>query len=206
MNTLRRMAAVCAAAAAAWAPTAGVAQSNAQGSAHAISAQDRSFVQGAARAASAEVQASRLALRKALDPQVKKFAQRMLHDHSQVHDRLTRLAQQKGLRIPADLTVAQESKLDILQSAVGREFDNQYTRDFGVSAHENALDIFDKEAQAGRDRELKSFANRTIGKLQEDLRLARNMQAGIDAGAVGASDNATSPMHDQAGVPTKGGK
>jgi putative membrane protein len=153
------------------------------GLASSLSPQDRAFIENAAESGRAEVQASRLAVRRASDPNVRSFAQRMVTDHTTANAQLQEIARAGGVMIPADGTVAQQSGIAILEAATGSEFDNVYERNFGVSAHEKAIALFRKEAGEGKNPRVKEFARDTLPTLQTHLQLARNVQAGKEAQA-----------------------
>src|SRR5437867_3031969 len=58
---------------------------------------DQAFVTKATGAGLAEVNLSHIALRKSPNPDVKRFAQRMVDEHMRINDDLLRLADQKQL-------------------------------------------------------------------------------------------------------------
>ena len=151
-----------------------------------VSSQDRAFMKNAAQAGKAEVQASNMAVQKATDAAVRQFAQRMVQDQSKSNARLEQLARSKGVRLPIELSVARQGKLDILKTARGDRFDNEYARNFGVSAQEQAIGLFRKEADQGKDPQVRAFAADTLGTLRQNLKLARRMEAGINAQAMGS--------------------
>jgi putative membrane protein len=66
-----------------------------------VSSDDKSFVKKAAEAGMAEVEMGHVALKQASNEEVKKFAQRMIDDHSKANTELMQLAQSKGITLPA---------------------------------------------------------------------------------------------------------
>ena len=160
-----------------------------------FSSQDVAFIKNAAVAGKAEVQASRLALQKAVEPDVRSFARRMVDDHSKANAKLEQLARERGVRIPVDYSVSRQSRINILKSASGREFDKEYERHFGVSAHEKAIELFRKEAEQGQDPQLKAFARKTLDTLQQHLQLARKMESGLDAQVMGSRRSGVGSMN-----------
>ncbi len=61
---------------------------------------DLAFMNAAAPGGLAEVELGKLALERAADPQVKKFAQQMIEDHSLAAKKLEQLAQLKKVELP----------------------------------------------------------------------------------------------------------
>lgn len=142
----------------------------------ALAPRDRAFMKNAAESGHAEMQASRLALQRASDPAVKEFAQQMIDDHGKANQDLRNLARKKGVRLPKQPSRLQQDKLEMLRAASGAEFERRYVEGFGLAAHRGAVDLFRKEAIDGRDLEVKSFASRTLDKLQAHLMLAQNVE------------------------------
>jgi len=66
-----------------------------------IASDDKSFVMKAAEAGMSEVEMGQLALQQASNEEVKRFAQRMVDDHSKANTELMQLAQSKGITLPA---------------------------------------------------------------------------------------------------------
>jgi putative membrane protein len=68
-----------------------------------MSALDNQFVMDAAHGGMAEVQLGQLALQRSTNPEVKRFAQQMIQEHSRANEELMRLATQKGITPPTDV-------------------------------------------------------------------------------------------------------
>jgi predicted outer membrane protein len=66
-----------------------------------VASDDKNFVLKAAEAGMAEVEMGQLALQQASNEEVKRFAQRMVDDHSKANTELMQLAQSKGITLPA---------------------------------------------------------------------------------------------------------
>jgi len=67
----------------------------------------------------------------------------------------------------------------------GAGFDREYMRQ-QLKDHEKAIDLFQKEADKGKDQELKDWANKTLPTLREHQRMAREI-----ASAVGVTDKSS---------------
>jgi putative membrane protein len=152
--------------------------------------QDRDFVINAAQSGVAELRASKMALDKASMPAVKKFADRMVRDHAKANDRLMALAKARGIDVDKEPSLLQRGKLELVEHS-GNDFDSRFIDHFGVDAHKNAIEVFEKQVRQGNDRQLVAFARETLPKLQDHLRMAqdlqKSMQARGDAGDQSAS-------------------
>jgi putative membrane protein len=172
------IAAICGAAGAPAQSTSSVS-TQADGAAARVAQVDREFVHSAAQAGQAKIQASRLALAKSTDAQVRGFAQQLLDEHTQANAQLRRIAQAKGMDVPVDASLAHKIKLQLLDFADGAEFDKRYADDFGVEAHRETIELFQQEIAQGRDPEVKAFARDVLPQLEAQMRTAQELKAGV---------------------------
>jgi putative membrane protein len=133
-----------------------------------LDAADRAFVEKAAAAGMAEVQAGQLAQTKAKSEEVKSFAQHMVDDHTAAGDKLKSIAEADGVQPPANLDAKDEKQLAGLQKLNGAAFDHHYIRD-QTAAHKEAVALFEKEAKSGSNPQLKQFALDTLPTLKQHL-------------------------------------
>jgi putative membrane protein len=138
---------------------------------------DHKFAEKAAMGGLAEVELGRLAQQKGASEQVKQFGARMVADHSKANEELKQIASAKGIQVPATLDKKHEKTVDKLQKLSGADFDRHYMKEM-VSDHKEDVSEFKKEANSGKDPELKAFAGKTLPVLQEHLKMA---QAAHDA-------------------------
>ena len=144
------------------------------GTSSAMTPEDKEFVSKAGMAGLAEVQMANLALQKALNADVKAFAQRMVTDHSKVNTELREFATAKGLALPAEVEGEHKNGLDHVSSLSGPEFDKSYMEHM-VADHEKAVALFTTASTGATDPDLKAWAARTLPALQEHLRLAQTI-------------------------------
>jgi putative membrane protein len=137
-----------------------------------VTAADAPFMRTAAMDGMAEVEHGRLAAQNAMNADVKQFAQRMVDDHSKAGDELKGLASQKKVTLPAELDAKHKAMQDKLSKMKGAEFDRAYIAHM-VTAHQQAVALFEKEASGGKDAEAKAWAAKTLPTLQEHLKMAR---------------------------------
>ncbi|HKE58155.1 MAG TPA: DUF4142 domain-containing protein, partial [Pyrinomonadaceae bacterium] len=123
-----------------------------------------------------EVEVGKLAVGKAQNPDVKRFAQRMVADHSKANDELKKLATAKGITIPAMSAEDMKATKDRLSKLSGADFDREYMS-MMVAGHDKAVAAFQEQSANGSDAELKAFATRTLPTLLEHQSLAKETQA-----------------------------
>lgn len=145
-----------------------------------VASSDRDFLKDAAHAGAFEIEGSRIALRKAVSPDVKAFAQRMVDDHGKVAQQLDALARSKGVEVEDKPSLTQKAKLKTLEMR-DDSFDKAYADEIGVSAHEEAVKLFDKAAREAKDPDVKSFAGEVLPQLQQHLSLAKTLKEKVDA-------------------------
>jgi putative membrane protein len=141
---------------------------------------DVSFINDAARSGLAEVEGSKIALQKGVNTQVKGFAQQMIDDHGKAHQELASLAASKGVKLPDAPSVAQRTRIKLLSARDGAGFDRQYASSIGVSAHEDAVKLFQKASRDAKDADVRAFAAKTLPTLEQHLKMARDMKAVVD--------------------------
>lgn len=117
----------------------------------------------------AEVELSKLAVEKAQNPEVKKFAQRMIDDHTKANNELKALADKKKMKVVSEMSSGHKSTLEDLQKLSGAEFDKAYV-DAMVDDHEAAVDLFEEQSKDDDgDKDLKAFATKTLPTLKSHL-------------------------------------
>jgi len=137
---------------------------------------DAAFMKNAAEAGMAEVEASKMAVAKATNTQVKGFAQQMLDDHGKANDELKALAASKGVTLPTEPSMMQRAKLKALDGADGASFDKRYAEGFGVKAHEDTVSLFQKESKKAKDPDVKAWVDKTLPTLQHHLEMAKDVE------------------------------
>jgi putative membrane protein len=136
------------------------------------------FVTAAATSDMYEIQAGKLAETKAADPAVKKFAARMVHDHTATTHQLQQLLKSGSISAtpPTELDERRKGMINNLESANPSDFDKTYI-DQQVAAHQEAVNLFNGYASKGDNDALKTFASTTLPKLQDHLSMAKDIQS-----------------------------
>ncbi len=134
------------------------------------------FWNKAAEGGMAEVELSKLAATKATNPDVKKFAQKMVTDHTKANGELKTLAGKFNVTLPAELSSTHKSALEKLKGLSGAEFDKAYV-DAMVGDHNDAVNLFQSEAEGGATEELKAWAAKTLPTLKEHQTMIKDIQS-----------------------------
>lgn len=127
---------------------------------------DQEFIDQAATSGIAEVAGGQAARTGAKSRAVRAFGARMVADHTRANNRLMALA--RRLKMP--VTPAGEPPAP----APGPEFDRQYIGE-QVSAHQQAIALFESEAQSGQNPQLKRFAAQSLPMLRHHLQMAEGI-------------------------------
>jgi putative membrane protein len=149
---------------------------------------DHSFVMKAAEGGMAEVELGKLAASKGSSEQVKQFGQKMVDDHSKVNDELKTLAQNKNITLPTDLNSKDKSTKKKLEKLSGAEFDRAYMQAM-VKDHSTDVSEFRKEANSGKDPDVKAFAAKTLPTLENHLKLAQDGNKAVGTSGTKTKEN-----------------
>jgi putative membrane protein len=140
-------------------------------SAFGIAPTTQDFVTEAAMGGMFEVESSKLAVQKSEGP-VKGFATQMVADHTKASAELTTEAKAENLSVPTALDASNQDKVDKLQKLTGADFSKQYM-DYQVSAHKDAVSLFERYGKGGDNAKLKALAVTTLPTLQHHLDMAQ---------------------------------
>ncbi|MFY9947473.1 MAG: DUF4142 domain-containing protein [Candidatus Sulfotelmatobacter sp.] len=147
-----------------------------------VSPSDKKFVREAAQGGMAEVELGKLATEKASSPEVKKFGQRMVNDHSKANEQLKEVASTQGITLPSKLSAKDEMTKEHLSKLSGEQFDKAYMSDM-VKDHTQDVADFQQEANSASDPAVKEFAEKTLPVLKSHLREARQIAPTTSASA-----------------------
>lgn len=132
-----------------------------------LSDKDKDFIQTAAKGGMMEVEMGKMGQKQAKSADVKKFATKMVTDHSKANDQLKALAKKKGVTLEADAP-----KMDKMDDAT---FDKDYMAQM-VKDHEKTVSDFEAEAKDGSDADVKAWASKTLPTLKKHLEMAKETQ------------------------------
>ena len=123
-----------------------------------------------------EIAEGKLATTKATNPKVKAFARQMVTDHTKTSSELKGLVGDGKVQatLPTALDSSHQSKLDKLKGATGKDFSSDYDS-YQVSAHEDAVSLFERYAKGGDNTALKDWAGKTLPALKHHLDMAKEL-------------------------------
>ena len=151
-----------------------------------LSKDDRNFIMDAAQGGMKEVEMGKLAQQKGQSDGVKQFGKRLEDDHSKANEQLKGIAQKAGVDVPASLDKKHQGMVDKMSKVKADNFDRTFAKDM-VSDHEKDIKEFRKEADKGKNPDLKQFASQTVPVLEEHLKMARDLSGSSKGAGKGGS-------------------
>lgn len=123
-----------------------------------------------------EIESNKLAQEKGNAPE-KSFASRMITDHTKTSTELKGLVSSGKVKaeLPTALDSSHQSKLDKLKSNNGKDFSSDFDS-MQVSAHKDAVSLFERYAKGGDNADLKNWAAKTLPALKHHLEMAQNLK------------------------------
>ena len=147
-----------------------------------MSNDDQAAMKQLASANIAEIEAGKMASSKAQSPDVKKFAQQMVQDHSKMLDDLKSLAKSKGVALPDNAPMKDMAQSKLLERKSGAEFDKDYMEHM-VKDHEKDVKDTENIAAKAKDPQFKSAVQQANAKIKEHLQMAQRLAQGAAAGS-----------------------
>ncbi|WP_242045763.1 MULTISPECIES: DUF4142 domain-containing protein [unclassified Calothrix] len=141
-----------------------------------VTTSDIEFMNQAAQSDLTEIQTSQLALQKSQNRAVRNFAQQMIKQHTASSQKLTAIAQAKGVTLPTELDSQNQALLTKLQGLSGRNFDQTYMQ-AQTQAHQKTLAQYQNYLQTGLDADLRMFASGVAPIVRQHLEMAQKMTA-----------------------------
>jgi putative membrane protein len=132
------------------------------------------FVKEVAMSDMTEIAAAKLGLERG-NAQEKAFATQMITDHTKTSEELKSMVPAEArAAIPTALDSSSQSKIDKLKNAKPDDFSSDFDA-MQVSAHKDAVSLFERYAKGGEDPKLKEWAGKTLPALQHHLEMAQNL-------------------------------
>jgi len=132
------------------------------------------FIKEAAMSDMLEIAAAKVAQEKG-NSEEKTFAETMITDHTKTSSDLKDLVPgDMKTVIPTALDESSQKKLDKLRDMRPQAFAGEYDP-MQVSAHEDAVSLFERYAKGGDNEELKGWAGKTLPALQHHLQMAQEL-------------------------------
>jgi putative membrane protein len=140
-----------------------------------ISPATTDFVKEVAISDMFEIESSKLAQAKG-NASEKTFASQMVTDHTKTSTELKGLVSSGKVKaeLPAEVDSSHKSKLDKLKGENGKDFSSDFDS-MQLSAHKDAVSLFERYAKGGDNPDLKSWAGKTLPTLKHHLEMAQNL-------------------------------
>ena len=134
------------------------------------------FVSSAAMSDMFEIESSKLAQQKA-NANSKKFAAKMIADHTKTSSELKSLVGSGKVKasLPTAMDSSHQSKIEKLKGLGGADFDKEYG-DMQISAHRDAVSLFERYGKGGDSPALKRWAAKTLPHLRAHLKSAEQLK------------------------------
>lgn len=141
------------------------------------------FAKKAAVISKAEIELGEMALEKSQNDDVKKFAKRMVTDHTASSAKLKTAAGKQDIALPDSLDAEHKATKQKLSSLRGEEFDREYMKAMS-NGHDKAVALFESASQSAQvSPELKQFASSTLPTLRDHQKMAHSLHNETDSGA-----------------------
>jgi len=115
-----------------------------------------------------EIHLGQLAQQKGATLHVKELGKMMEEAHAKSQKDLIALADSKNITIPKTPSEDSNDTYTKLNDKSGNDFDKEYT-DKMVSAHKDAIDVFEEAVKDSNDTEIKNWAKTTLTDLRKHL-------------------------------------
>jgi putative membrane protein len=101
----------------------------------------------------------------------------MITDHTKTSTELKQLVSSGKVTadVPTALDSSHQTKLDKLKNASGKDFSSDYASD-QVSAHKDAVSLFERYAKGGDNSDLKDWARKMLPTLKHHLEMAEGLK------------------------------
>lgn len=122
---------------------------------------DASFLNEIAEIHLAEIEIGKLAMKKAIRPDVKKYAQMLINDHTTSLEELRALAIKNTITLPTSTLAIDVEKYNELDKKSGTDFDTAFIN-MMVDGHEKAVNRVTEISQKATDPDVKLWISRQV--------------------------------------------
>ena len=141
---------------------------------------DSEFLTKAASGGMLEVEMGKQVAARAVTPQAKEFARKMIDDHSKGNAELMALATNKNITLPTTLGDEHAKVLKSVTGEKGVKMDQQYMKEM-LADHEEDVKEYTEASVKATDPDIKAFAAKTIPMLKMHLDMVTRMRPAVDA-------------------------
>ncbi|MEO6903961.1 MAG: DUF4142 domain-containing protein [Bacteroidia bacterium] len=126
-----------------------------------------------------EIELAKSVKDKTANQDVKKMADMMISEHTQVNAQLKGFADQKNIALPQGLSTDQMDETNKAMKKEGHELDKFYVDNL-VSEHKDAVKLYETAADKEQDADLKKFFASALPDLKSHLQMAEDLNKKID--------------------------
>lgn len=141
---------------------------------------DAEFMAKAASGGLLEVKMGQEVIKRAVTPQAKEFAQKMVSDHQKSNAELKALAAQKNITVPATMADEQNNVYKDVLEKKGVKMDQEYMKEM-IKDHQEDVKEYTEASTKAADPEIKAFATKNVPVLQMHLAMVTKMEPAVDA-------------------------
>jgi putative membrane protein len=137
-----------------------------------IAPKTEDFIKEVALSDMTEIEAAKISQEKG-NADEKRFAEMMVADHTKTSSELKSMVPDNmKAAIPASLDDASQKKIAKLRDTKPEDFASEYDP-MQVSAHKDAVSLFERYSSGGEDAKLKDWAGKTLPALKHHLEMAQ---------------------------------
>lgn len=140
---------------------------------------DSEFLVDQAEVNLAEIEIGKLAQTKGVNPEVKKFGQMLVDDHTKAASEVSALAKAKNFTLPTSLTEDGQEEYKKLNEKSGTDFDKKFA-DMMIDGHEKAIKKLEKASKDAKDPDVRTWASNNIAGLTAHLEHAKMLKQNLD--------------------------
>ena len=122
-----------------------------------------------------EVKLGELAQTNGAAASVKDFGMMMTKEHGMANSEFEKIAEKFNISLPTTLSNESQKMYDKLAGLKGKDFDKEYVNGM-VDGHEDTLDLLKKEAENGKNADMKAFATKTIPTVEHHLEIIKGIK------------------------------
>jgi putative membrane protein len=123
-----------------------------------------------------EIKMAKVAMQKGHSPEVKKFAQQMIKDHTMADQKVMKLAKQEKITLGQyPMTAMQQGQMDKLAAATGAEFDRLYM-ETNRTGHNMAIEMLKNAQKQTSDPKVKALVTQLLPTVEHHEHLAKEIQ------------------------------
>jgi putative membrane protein len=145
---------------------------------------DVKFIREAAQDNLLEIRLGQMGLKKAVDPAVREYAQRLVSDHTIMQNQWIELAAKNGMTLKSTLGPRHKKKADRLDKLSERAYERAFMTT-EVQNHQDYLEYFSKEGKATHSSQVRELAANDLRSMELHLSQAKQVgsQIGVDVAA-----------------------